>query len=137
MAKQTGREKSSKEQRTASNAAAQQAPASAASPEAALLALQRAAGNRATLAALQARDALDPSALDPSALDGIGDEIRSAPVGQPMSEPVRARMEEGFDDDLSDVRLHTDVVADQLSRSVRATAFTAGSDIFFRQGVYR
>jgi hypothetical protein len=38
--------------------------------------------------------------------------------------------------DFSHVRLHTDGPADELAQSVAATAFTAGSDVFFRQGAY-
>ena len=38
--------------------------------------------------------------------------------------------------DLSDVRVHTGNAADALSRSLGATAFTTGSDIFFRDGAY-
>src|SRR5207248_683463 len=42
----------------------------------------------------------------------------------------------GLGADLSGVRVHTDPEADHLARSVDATAFTSGSDIFFRQGAY-
>src|SRR5262249_40692095 len=97
----------------------------------ALLAIQRLAGNRATLAALH------DEGLDPGTLDGIGAQIRDAPRGEPMSEPVREAAEAGLGEDLSDVRPHHDRVARDLSRSVQAPAFTAGSDIFFRQGAFQ
>jgi hypothetical protein len=39
-------------------------------------------------------------------------------------------------DDFSDVRVHTDAESDQLNRTLKADAFTTGTDIFFRQGKY-
>ncbi len=45
-------------------------------------------------------------------------------------------MEEQLGVGFDGVRLHTDARADQLSRSLQALAFTAGSDIFFRRGGY-
>jgi len=39
--------------------------------------------------------------------------------------------------DLSGVRVHTDSTADELSRSLQATAFTTGSDVFFSKGSYQ
>ena len=38
--------------------------------------------------------------------------------------------------DLSAVRIHADPEADQISRSLQATAFTHGQDIYFTQGAY-
>jgi hypothetical protein len=38
--------------------------------------------------------------------------------------------------DLSDVRVHTDDVADRLNRSVAARAFATGTDVYFAQGEY-
>jgi hypothetical protein len=40
-------------------------------------------------------------------------------------------------DSFSDVRLHTDALADSLARSVQARAFTTGADIYFASGEYR
>jgi len=45
-------------------------------------------------------------------------------------------MESAFGSDFSDVRIHTDIRADQLNRDVNAVAFTTGKDIFFRNGLY-
>lgn len=56
--------------------------------------------------------------------------------GQKLDEGTRERMESAMDQDFSGVRVHTDGQADRLSRSVRAEAFTTGSDIFFRSGKY-
>lgn len=56
--------------------------------------------------------------------------------GQAMPDNVRSNMESGFGADFGNVRIHTDSNADNLSRSIQATAFTTGSDIFFKQGAY-
>ncbi len=38
--------------------------------------------------------------------------------------------------DLSDVRVHTDDMADRLNRSVSARAFATGTDVYFARGEY-
>ncbi|MCP4666518.1 MAG: DUF4157 domain-containing protein, partial [Deltaproteobacteria bacterium] len=45
-------------------------------------------------------------------------------------------MEQAFGVDLGGVRVHADHQADQLNRSLRASAFATGQDIFLRQGEY-
>jgi hypothetical protein len=45
-------------------------------------------------------------------------------------------MEPAFGVDFGGVRVHTDTQADTLNRALSARAFTAGRDIFFRQGEY-
>ena len=53
---------------------------------------------------------------------------------------LREREASGFSNaygvDLSGVRVHSDSVSDDLSRSLQADAFTVGSDVFFRGGLY-
>jgi len=56
--------------------------------------------------------------------------------GQPLPASTRAFFETRFGYDFSQVRLHTDTEADALSRSLNSHAFTAGRNIFFRQGEY-
>ncbi len=56
--------------------------------------------------------------------------------GQPLPEHVRDSMEPVVGMDLSQVRLHTDARADQLTRLLRARAFTTGPEIFLRRGEY-
>ena len=56
--------------------------------------------------------------------------------GSPLDESTRTDLEGAFGQDLSDVRVHTDSTADELSHAVQATAFTSGSDVFFRSGTY-
>src|SRR5215469_6750101 len=45
-------------------------------------------------------------------------------------------MELSLGADFSEVRVHSDALADRLSSSLSARAFTTGRDIFFRRGEY-
>ena len=56
--------------------------------------------------------------------------------GEPLPRPVRADMEARFGADLGRVRVHADGEAAQLSRELRARAFTHGTDIYFGAGRY-
>jgi hypothetical protein len=56
--------------------------------------------------------------------------------GQPLSKSERAFFEPRFGYDFSEVRVHTDVDAFRLARSVNARAFTVGRDIYFGVGRY-
>lgn len=56
--------------------------------------------------------------------------------GTPLEAGVRTQMSSALGDAFSDVRVHTDPLADQLARSVQARAFTTGSDIYFAGGEY-
>jgi hypothetical protein len=57
--------------------------------------------------------------------------------GQPLTESVRSAFEPHFQRDLGSVRVHTDHVANMLSRQLGAKAFTTARDIFFREGAYQ
>ena len=56
--------------------------------------------------------------------------------GQPMPEALRSMMERGFGRDFSQVSLHTDGTAAEMSSSISAKAFTHGNDIYFGHGQY-
>ena len=56
--------------------------------------------------------------------------------GRSLPDSVRQPMEQAFQTDFQDVKIHTHADADQLNRSLSAKAFTTGQDIFFRQGHY-
>lgn len=62
---------------------------------------------------------------------------RSRGGGRPLSEPHRHDFEGRFGFDFGRVRIHADGEADPMSRSLGARAFTAGADIYFRQGEFR
>ncbi|MDY6893328.1 MAG: DUF4157 domain-containing protein [Chloroflexota bacterium] len=57
--------------------------------------------------------------------------------GQSLTEDIRVPMEQAFDADFSDVRVHEGSEADKMAQSLQARAFTTGRDIFFRSGEYQ
>ena len=76
-------------------------------------------------------------ARSPTASAGLAARLGSqASAGRPLPGSVRQRLEGGTGDALYDVRVHIGSEADTLARSLGATAFTAGRDIFFRSGRY-
>ncbi|HLO85347.1 MAG TPA: DUF4157 domain-containing protein [Nostocaceae cyanobacterium] len=54
--------------------------------------------------------------------------------GNPLPNQVRSFMEPRFGADFSQVRVHTDNTAVQMSRDLGAQAFTHGSDIYYGEG---
>ncbi len=56
--------------------------------------------------------------------------------GSPLSSSTQTFMESGFGHDFSNVKIHTDSNAVQMSKDVNAQAFTHGSDIYFNSGKY-
>lgn len=80
-----------------------------------------------------------------SSAGGPGESVTSAVAasiqqargtGQALPSAYRASMEQAFGADFSGVRVHTGGNADRLNRSLRARAFTAGKDVFFKRGEY-
>ena len=57
--------------------------------------------------------------------------------GHRLEKQAQQRLEQELGTDLSGVRIHTDDEADRLTRSVNASAFTTGTNIFFRSGAYQ
>lgn len=57
--------------------------------------------------------------------------------GQSLPEQVREPMEQAFGHSFAHVRVHVDQRADTMSRAIRARAFTAGDNIFFKRGAYQ
>lgn len=56
--------------------------------------------------------------------------------GQPLPDNTRSWMENRFNTDFSQIKVHTDSHAVQLSNDLNAQAFTHGSDIYFNKGKY-
>jgi hypothetical protein len=50
--------------------------------------------------------------------------------GSPLDTGVRDRMEQAFNTDFSDVRVHSDASSAALNRGLSSKAFTTGSDVF-------
>lgn len=56
--------------------------------------------------------------------------------GRPMPQGLLNMMENGFGQDFSQVRIHTDSDAASMSSSINAKAFTLGNDIYFNRGQF-
>ncbi|HTF20022.1 MAG TPA: DUF4157 domain-containing protein [Chryseolinea sp.] len=61
---------------------------------------------------------------------------RNAGNGRPLPEQTRLQMERSIGADFSQVRIHDDSEAAQMSKDLHAHAFTHGSDIYFNHGKY-
>jgi hypothetical protein len=57
-------------------------------------------------------------------------------LGNPLPTATRDQMENSFGADFSNVRIHNDSWAVQMSKDLNAQAFTHGSDIYFNSGKY-
>jgi Domain of unknown function (DUF4157) len=56
--------------------------------------------------------------------------------GAQLDQSVQATFGQAMGADFSGVRVHTDTEADHIARSVQATAFTQGNDVYFSAGSY-
>ena len=100
-----------------------------------ILRLQRTHGNRHVQRVLAlARKAEGEGEVTPE-VEGAIERARGG--GQSLDSSVRRKMETAFGAGFEGVRVHTDARADDLNRAVNALAFTTGSDIFFRSGMYQ
>jgi hypothetical protein len=83
------------------------------------------------------RQGADPMLAGGELDGGLETAVTSAKSGgQPLPDPVRTPMEQAFQSDFSQVKIHTDKQADTLNQNLSARAFTTGQDLFFRQGEY-
>src|SRR4051794_37854402 len=73
----------------------------------------------------------------PAAPDVVSALRRRQGQGTPLPDEVAAPMGQHMGADLGGVRVHADSEADTIARSVEATAFTHGSDIYFTKGTYQ
>jgi outer membrane protein OmpA-like peptidoglycan-associated protein len=89
-----------------------------------ILRLQRTIGNQAVQRMLQSDGA--PADVDQA--------INSP--GKPLEPEIRQDMEQRFDHDFSEVRVHTDAKAAESARGVNALAYTVGHDVVFSEGGY-
>lgn len=56
--------------------------------------------------------------------------------GDPLLKDTKQSMEDRFNTDFSNVRIHTDNDAQQMNKQINAKAFTHGNDIYFNNGQY-
>jgi hypothetical protein len=69
--------------------------------------------------------------------DDISSSIQqSRGSGSSLPKELQTEVGRKLGHDFSNVRLHTDEKADKLSRTINARAFTIGSDIYFKGGVF-
>lgn len=92
---------------------------------AAVLALQRAAGNASTSALLAGEEDESP----------VKDVVGSG-GGQPLDADTRGFMESRMGEDFSGVRIHTDDRASESAKAVNAHAYTVGNDVVFQRDRY-
>src|SRR5262249_9077973 len=90
------------------------------------------AERRAATLYRRAFDAGDVAPDDPD----VEAALARAGSGAPLPAAVRRRMEIELGVSLERVRVHTDPVAAQAARALRAEAFTVGEDIFFAESTY-
>jgi hypothetical protein len=83
---------------------------------------------------VQRKEAADGIA-SPSAAPVTVDQTLNSP-GRPLDPIARSFMEERFDHNFSDVRVHTDDRARESARAVNALAYTVGRDVVFGQNQY-
>ncbi|GAB5417918.1 MAG: hypothetical protein Crog4KO_23340 [Crocinitomicaceae bacterium] len=75
---------------------------------------------------------------DIAAGEDVSSQIASSKGGgSSMDDNIKSDMESGFGHDFSNVRIHTDSQAANMSTSLGAKAFTTGNDIYFNDGEYR
>jgi hypothetical protein len=95
--------------------------------------LQRIVGNRAVSELLHTA-VLREQPAEPAASLGLQEELDRA--GQPLDPAIRGWMETRLGYDFGDVRVHTDVTANQSAASISAEAYTFGSHVVFGAGRY-
>jgi len=91
---------------------------------AAVMHLQKTAGNASVSAALEEQET-----------SPVKDVVDSG-GGTPLDRDTRGSMESRLGADFSDVRVHTDARASESAQSVQAHAYTVGSDVVFQSGKY-
>ena len=101
--------------------------------KAVLTTFQQQLGNRAVQRLLAQRSGDGPFDLDDDTADRINSQRGG---GQELDSNVQAKMSESTGQDFSDVKVHTGPESHALNEQLSATAFTTGSDIFFREGAY-
>ncbi|MCB2182653.1 MAG: DUF4157 domain-containing protein [Desulfobulbaceae bacterium] len=95
-----------------------------------------AAGRISAVSSVAGRRALMQQKSDGKANATETDIRLSRSTGVPMEHSVRGRMEQNFSRDFSGVCIHNNSASDEMSSSIGARAFTAGSDIYFAKGQY-
>lgn len=109
-------------------------PGGAALPEPGFLAVRGLRDTQRPLRRRQDVQDADPLGGTPVPEPVVAELRRQAGRGTAMHRDLAAPLEEHFGMDLSAVRVHDDAGAGQLARSLQATAFTHGNDIYLAPG---
>ena len=107
-------------------------PARPGGAPAALLALQRRAGNAAVVAFLRASRSGEPVEEPTVQRSGVPEVLRS--TGRPLDTPVRRDMEARLGADFSTVRVHTGPAAGRSAAAIGAQAYTSGEHVVLGPG---
>lgn len=74
---------------------------------------------------------------NPTTATAISGQLKASKGGgEKLPDQAQQEMNSGFGHDFSNVRIHTDSNAVQMSRQLGAQAFTNGNDIYFNQGKF-
>lgn len=120
--------------RKSSGAKRAEQPGRKASPIRPLVHLQQQVGNRAVQRLLAQRSADGPAQVEDETAERIN---RQRGGGQPLDSAVQQQISASTGDDYSQVKVHADPEANDLSQQLGAKAFTTGQDVFFREGEYQ
>ena len=72
----------------------------------------------------------------PSQKTSIEGKLRKGSGGSQMDPHTQAEMEAGFGADFSNIKIHADTEAAQMSQGIGAQAFTNGNDVYFNKNKY-
>ncbi|MDR7209466.1 DUF4157 domain-containing protein [Flavobacterium piscis] len=84
--------------------------------------------------AVQKKGLNSETEIQNNALEGKLDSSKGSGTG--LDKKTKKEMESGFGSDFSNVKIHTDANAVQMSQELGAQAFTNGNDVYFNQGKY-
>ncbi len=127
-AKKNGREKKPDRMR--------ERPSSSANPLFAdLLGLQDTAGNHAVSSMMQTQPITTPS--DQNSLPADVQSLLNGGGGTPLDDATRTFMESRFNHDFSQVRIHSNSLAEKSADALDANAYAIGNSIVFGAGRYR
>ncbi|MEV0415926.1 DUF4157 domain-containing protein [Streptomyces sp. NPDC050448] len=98
-----------------------------------LLALQRSVGNAAVTRMLAAGHGAGPGHEDAAVQRATAHDVLRSP-GRPLEGPLREEMENRLGADFSDVRVHSDPLAQRSAAEIGARAYTSGSHVVVTDG---
>jgi peptidoglycan hydrolase-like protein with peptidoglycan-binding domain len=84
--------------------------------------------------AVQKKEQNPDAEINDNELEGKLDHSKGGGAG--LDKKTKGEMESGFGADFSDVKIHTDTNAVQMSQELGAQAFTNGNDVYFNKGKY-